>query len=343
LCQASVKYNSSDPAAARRKIPTKASLADALPGRVGAVADPICNGMTNIPTELLRTFVAVVDLRGFTKAAQALGFTQPAVSAQIKRLQGLLGSELLDKSAPGVVPTERGRAIADCARRLLAINDQIIELAAVRTAAIPLRIGVPGDFGSALVPAALAEFRRSSPHQAFHVRCDVSARLLDALQQGDLDLAVTFAQDPLLEAYDRWAERVVWVRGAGTIYDSTSPVPLVVQDEDCALTKLAVEALDRAGRDWELAFTGPSSASVAGAVSAGLGVSAMIERLVPPELIVWRDPPLPPLPDLVCSVYLREGEDRELVENLAQALSGSMRAWPGRMGSQEPMADRRAG
>ena len=69
--------------------------------------------MTNIPTELLRTFVGVVDLlgvadlRGFTKAAQALGFTQPAVSAQIKRLQVLLGSELLDKSAHGVVPTER--------------------------------------------------------------------------------------------------------------------------------------------------------------------------------------------------------------------------------------------
>ncbi len=46
--------------------------------------------MTNIPTELLRTLVAVVDLRSFTKAAQSLGVTQPAVSAQIKRLQGLL-------------------------------------------------------------------------------------------------------------------------------------------------------------------------------------------------------------------------------------------------------------
>jgi DNA-binding transcriptional LysR family regulator len=299
--------------------------------------------MTNIPTELLRTFVAVVDLRGFTKAAQALGCTQPAVSAQIKRLQGLLGGELFDKSAPGVVPTERGRAIADCARRLLAINDQIIELAAIRTGAIPLRIGVPGDLGSALLPAALAEFRRRSPHQAFQVRCDVSARLLSALQQGDLDLAVSFAQEPLLEAYDRWAERVVWVRGAGTVYDSSGPVPLVAQDEDCVLTKLAIEALDLAGREWELVFTAPSSASVAGAVSAGLGVSAMIERLVPSELIAWRDPLLPPLPEIVCTVYLREGEDRELVENLAEALSGTMRAWPGRMGSREPMADRHAG
>jgi len=49
--------------------------------------------MINIPTELLRTFVAVVDLRSFTKAAQSLGITQPAVSAQVKRLQQLLGGE----------------------------------------------------------------------------------------------------------------------------------------------------------------------------------------------------------------------------------------------------------
>jgi DNA-binding transcriptional LysR family regulator len=299
--------------------------------------------MTNIPTELLRTFVAVVDLRGFTKAAQVLGCTQPAVSAQIKRLQSLLGSELLDKSAPGVVPTERGRAIADCARRLLAINDQIIEIAAVRSSTIPLRIGIPGDFGGALLPAALAEFRRRSPPQAFHVRCDVSARLLRALQQGDLDLAVTLAQDPLLEAYERWAERVVWVRGPATVYDSTGPLPLVAQDDECVLTKLAVEALDRAGRDWEMVFRGANSVSVAGAVAAGLGVSVMVERLVPAELTVWRDPALPPLPEIMCAICLREGDDRELLEDLAQALAAVIRSRPGRGAMREPVTDRQAG
>lgn len=55
--------------------------------------------MTNIPTDLLRTLVAVVDLRSFTKAAAALGVTQPAVSAQIKRLQFLLGGDLFDRSS----------------------------------------------------------------------------------------------------------------------------------------------------------------------------------------------------------------------------------------------------
>ena len=296
--------------------------------------------MTNIPTELLRTFVAVVDLRGFTKAAQVLGCTQPAVSAQIKRLQSLLGSELLDKSAPGVVPTERGRAIADCARRLLAINDQIIELAAVRGATIPLRIGLPGDFAGLLLPPALAEFRRLSSQQAFHVRCDVSARLLRGLQQGDLDLAVTFAQDPLLEAYDHWAERVVWVRGPATVYDSTAPVPLVSHDEESVLTKLSIEALDRAGRGWEMVFIGPSSVSVAGAVAAGLGVAVMVERLVPPEVTVWRDPPLPQLPEIACAIYLREGGDRELLESLADALAAAVRSRTGRSASREPVAGR---
>ena len=67
--------------------------------------------MLNIPTDVLRTLLAVVDMRSFTKAAQSLGVTQPAVSAQIKRLQFLLGFDVLDKSAPGVSLTPRGEIV----------------------------------------------------------------------------------------------------------------------------------------------------------------------------------------------------------------------------------------
>src|SRR5215468_6861840 len=79
--------------------------------------------MTNIPTELLRTFVAVADLRSFTRAANSLGITQPAVSAQIKRLQQLLAGDLMDKRVPGVSLTPNGEAVLGHARRMLAIND----------------------------------------------------------------------------------------------------------------------------------------------------------------------------------------------------------------------------
>src|SRR5262249_58788215 len=100
--------------------------------------------MMNIPTELLRTFVSVVDVRSFTRAAQVLGVTQPAVSAQVKRLQFLLGFELLDKSAPGVILTSRGEQVIASARRMLSINDQIAELNGDRPTAQTLRVAIPG-------------------------------------------------------------------------------------------------------------------------------------------------------------------------------------------------------
>src|SRR5215204_4460918 len=87
------------------------------------------DGMLNIPTDLLRTLVAVVDMRSFTKAARSLGVTQPAVSAQIKRLQTLVGYEILDKRAPGVSLTPRGSGVVDHARKLLLINDEILQVA----------------------------------------------------------------------------------------------------------------------------------------------------------------------------------------------------------------------
>jgi DNA-binding transcriptional LysR family regulator len=300
--------------------------------------------MTNIPTELLRTFVAVVDQRGFTKAAQALGFTQPAVSAQIKRLQNILGSELLDKSAPGVSLTEKGRSIADCARRLLAINDQILDLAALRTSPRPLRIGIPGDYAGTLLPGALADFRRRAPQQGFHVRCDVSDRLLQGLRQGELDLAVAFVQsDPPIAAHDRWIEPVVWVHSRAAVYDPAVPVPLVTQDEACLLTKLAIQALDQAGRAWEMVFTGASSVSTMAAVAADLGVGPAIERLVPADLVVWRDTPLPPLPDIECGIYLREGEDDPLLEALAETLGAAIRSPAATTASRDSLSERQAG
>ena len=105
--------------------------------------------ITNIPTDLLRTLVAVVDLRSFTKAAQSLGVTQPAVSSHIKRLQLLLGTDLLDRATPGVALTPSGEIVVHHARQLLSLNDEILHLAGGRRSAQTLRLGIPGDFAGA--------------------------------------------------------------------------------------------------------------------------------------------------------------------------------------------------
>ena len=157
----------------------------AQPSACGATAV-----MTNIPTELLRTLVAVVDLRSFTKAAQSLGVTQPAVSAQIKRLQGLLGSDLLDKSAPGVSLTSAGELVVNYARRLLSINDQILDIAGPRPAAKTMRIGATGDFTASAIALGLTCSRVRRPDLRFEVYSANIDVLLRDLREGDADLAV---------------------------------------------------------------------------------------------------------------------------------------------------------
>src|SRR5262249_1375588 len=141
----------------------------------------------NIPTELLRTLITVVDARSFTKAAHALGVTQPAVSAQIKRLQLLLGGELLGKRAPGVTLAQHGERVVRHARQMLATNDQILSLVMPGSPIPLLRVGIPGDFAGSILPRTIAEFQARSPHLRFQLRGDPSDTLLREFRQGHLD------------------------------------------------------------------------------------------------------------------------------------------------------------
>lgn len=278
--------------------------------------------MTNIPTELLRTLVAVVDLRSFTKAAQSLGVTQPAVSAQIKRLQILLGSELFDKSAPGVTLTEKGEVVVNHARRLLSINDQILQLAQPASPVPPVRIGVPGALDLAALPAALAEFRQQWPFMRFNVRGQNCDSLLRDLRQGDLDLVVAFTQSPPAgDARHHWTEELVWVRARGSRLDASGPVPLIAHDTTGVLGRLATNALNHSGRSWELVYNALSTASLAAATQAGLGIAIAIRRFVPNELTICDDEGLPRLPTVSCGIYLRDATDSDILVPLADSIA----------------------
>jgi DNA-binding transcriptional LysR family regulator len=282
--------------------------------------------MTNIPTELLRTLIAVVDLRSFTKAAHSLGVTQPAVSAQIKRLQMLLGSELLDKSAPGVTLTQTGELVVSYARRLLQINDQILHLAGPRPAARTLRLGVAVDFTGSALAWTLAGFRTRWPDVSFDIRRAPAETLLQDLRLGDLDLILTLSgmkSDP--DARSQWTEELVWVRGGSTPLDADGSVALVTCGEGCTYHRLAVEGLEKAGRSYQIALTAPGLADVISAVAAGLGVTVLARSRID-TIDLSEDRMLPKLPDVVCSIYVREGGDREALEQLADALAEILQA-----------------
>jgi DNA-binding transcriptional LysR family regulator len=279
--------------------------------------------MTNIPTDLLRALVAVVDRHSFTKAACSLGVTQPAVSAQIKRLQVLLGCELFDRTTSDFKLTPQGELVMSYARRLLSLNDQIMHIggAGPRPDLI-IRVGTPSDFIASRLPAALARFRDRWPDVRFVVRSGYFSTMVHELHNGSLDLFVGHTANRPHDAHHSWTMEMVWVRGLTTEIDTSRPVPLATYGEPCIFHQIAAQALKKAGLDWEAVFTGSSIASLSKAVLAGLGVMPFARhRVAELGMLMWEDGPLPDLPDLHSGIYIREGGARAAYEQLSDEIA----------------------
>ncbi|MEP7030374.1 MAG: LysR family transcriptional regulator [Pseudolabrys sp.] len=286
--------------------------------------------MTNIPTDLLRTLVAVVDLHSFTKAAASLGVTQPAVSAQIKRLQYLLNGDLFDRSSQGFNLTPQGETVVTYARRLLSINDQIVHVGDDGPQPeLVIRIGTPSDIVASRLPAILARFRERWPDVRFIVRAGQFDPMVRELRSGELDIFVGLSQSPPPDARHSCMEEVVWVRGPSTRIDLNRPVPLISHGDASVFHRLAVAALGSVGLEWEDVFTGPSISSLTGAVTAGLGVMALTRhRAQELGLSIWDDAPLPVLPNLYRGIYVREGGSRAVYEQLADDIGAAFTGAP---------------
>jgi DNA-binding transcriptional LysR family regulator len=145
------------------------------------------------PRRLL-TFREVAHQRSFSRAADALALTQPAVSQQVAALERQLGARLLDRGPGGPAPTEAGALLlahADAiATRLSQADSQLAEL--VRAERRVLRIGAfPSALGS-IVPAAIAGVREQEPEVQIEAVEGSGQANGAAVASGALHLAVCF-------------------------------------------------------------------------------------------------------------------------------------------------------
>ena len=190
--------------------------------------------------------------------------------------------------------TPRGEIVVNHARRLLSVNDEILQSTS-GSAAKTVRVGIPGDYAGSRIPATLAGFRTRWPDINFNVSSGTPEALLRDLQQGDLDVVMAVTEtEPAIKPRHSWMRQAVWVRSEATRLDPQRPVPLVSYGEDCACQRVTIAALRQAGRRFEFAFTSRSLVSLAAAVSAGFGVMVMPRgRAMKNDLIIWEDAPLP--------------------------------------------------
>src|ERR1700722_11905849 len=123
--------------------------------------------MRALPVDVIRAFVAIVDCRGFTRAAEQLGRTQPTVSLQIKRLEELIGHPVFDNTAR-LILSPRGRTVLDQGRKLLAAHDELVEaLQRQDGAAQAIRFGMPNELAALLAPSLVDLAHRRGAAFAF--------------------------------------------------------------------------------------------------------------------------------------------------------------------------------
>ena len=285
--------------------------------------------MTNIPTDLLRTLIAVIDLRSFTRAAQSLGVTQPAVSAQIKRLQMMLGVDLFDKSAPGVTLTANGEIMVNYARRMLALNDQMLDATAHGGATARLRVGIAVDYFEGVVLDVLAAFRAQHPELRMQISAAHSASVLRDLRRGDYDLAVAASESEQPEREQRcWFEPSAWGAISPAIAEMDGPVPLLVVGESSLSRRLSVAALEQAGIDYEIVYVGGSFAGLVQAAKSGLGVACWARRLLRDAglTVLENSRKLPKVPAVCGGVYVRDGAPFSELDGLADAIAARVKS-----------------
>ena len=255
------------------------------------------NERSRLDSDLLQTFLIVAEARNITRAADRLGRTQSAISVQIQKLEDVLSAKLFRREARGMTLTEAGEALLPAARRALCEIERIGDLFA-KPLLGRVRVGIPEDYGTSVLEKVLAAFAARHPGVEVAVRCGFSGRFPDAVERGELDLAV-HAADP----NDRvgkllLTEQTRWVAHPGLKLDPTEPAPLALFDRDCWWRDSAIAALERIGRPYRIAYTSESISGVKAAISAGLAVGVLAESTLEGSMRILKEsdrfPILPP-------------------------------------------------
>ncbi|WP_080578737.1 LysR family transcriptional regulator [Sinorhizobium fredii] len=294
--------------------------------------------MRSIPTDLLRAFVTIVDLRSYTRAGEQLGRTQPAISLQMKKLQELLGVSLFTKEG-GVQITERGELVAGYARQILALNDEMMLKLSSRDSKGKLRLGIPNDYADHFLPKLMSTLARDGVEMTFDVVCDISHNLLDGLRRGLFDIVVAMTPDgPSEGAFMTWKEPLTWVGAKDFPFETIprNPLRIVCYPEGCLYRRNMLTALQRDGRNFEIVYTSPSLSGLEAAVGAGFGVTVLARRIIPSALrTIESARDFPRLADVVVGIYVAPDRKRSAVAQSFAARFADMFV----AGHVDPMAE----
>jgi DNA-binding transcriptional LysR family regulator len=277
----------------------------------------------NLDMVSLRSFVAVADAGGVTRAAGFLNLTQSAVSMQIKRLEELLDVRLLERSGRGVALTPEGELLLGYARRILVLNDDAFQRLTLDAHEGEVTLGVPHDIVYPAIPQVLQRFAREYPRMKVHLVSSFTRVLKAQFGRGEAHVILTTEDEADQGGETLAALPLVWVGAPkGQAWKGR---PLRLAYEHHCIFRLRVQAaLDRAGIPWEMAVESDSTRTVEASVSADLAVHTVLAGSEPPYVErINHGGALPDLPAMQVNMYVARPAPSPAVEVLAEFIRQS--------------------
>lgn len=247
--------------------------------------------MKRLDVEALRALCTVADQGGVTRAAEVLSLSQSAISHKIKRLEANIGCQLLTRRAGAPLLTDDGEQLLTYARRICVLHDEAVLNLSKMPLSGRIRLGMTEDITSSDLSRMLGRFTRRHPDVAVRTNVRQSLVLQQELDTGRIDIAVMqlFADEVQPSDTVLFRDNLHWVKGSDTELTFNSPVPFLAYDDDCFYKNWALELAEVPPPGLETVLQCASSAGIASAVRAGLGVALLPGRYLTEEMQIVDD------------------------------------------------------
>jgi len=246
----------------------------------------------NLPTELLRSFAAIVDSGSMLRATERVFVTQSALSLQMKRLEETVQSSLFHRDGRRLTLTPAGQTLLGFTREILSTNDRAVAALSGDTLAGPARVGLVQDFAETLLTGVLSRFAKLNHETQLQVRVGGSAELLELLASDRLD--VVLCMGPEDDAASVKTVQMTWL--GDTSLAELDILPLAVLEPPCRFRDAALAALEAQGRPYRIVLETPSLSALRAAVESDLCITCrtdiVLKRAIDPAVA----PSLPKLP-----------------------------------------------
>ncbi len=261
----------------------------------------------------LQVFHTVARLLSFTKAAENLHMTQPAVTFQVRQLEEYFNTRLFDRTHNRISLTEAGQRVYEFSDRIFELYSEMENAVRDMTGEISgvLVIGASTTIAEYLLPALLGDFKKKYPDVNVHLKVSNSDGIVSMVENNDIDLGVVEApvMNKNLVVEECRKDRLVAIvpprhalaAGAQVCLSDLMTEAYIAREEGSGTREVIQDYMEGLGvhpNDLHVAMELGSPEAIKGAVEAGMGVSIVSEVTIHKELqlntlvALELDPPL---------------------------------------------------